>query len=156
MTDQDAERKAIAARYREYMLARQMKKMELEAKWEEELAEATRELDLEFSKFLHEAHDRGVNKTTLRVATKKHGNNDAFKRIWDLYQPEENTPEPEEVVRTAWDGKNLFVLVGDRKVTVVNPRYDAVDEAVVYDNFVDIAADPDYRLIHEAVESAVR
>jgi len=43
----------------------------------------------ELSKTLHEYHRKGLPKAALRVATKKYGNNEEFRKLWDAYEPED-------------------------------------------------------------------
>lgn len=43
----------------------------------------------DLSKTLHEYHRKGLPKAALRVATKKYGNNEEFRKLWEAYEPED-------------------------------------------------------------------
>lgn len=78
---------SIEAAYREFMSkrteAREYAKEEQERAYQARIRPALEDL----SKRLQTAHAQGIPKGTLRRATKKYGDNEAFKEFFDAYKP---------------------------------------------------------------------
>lgn len=58
-------------------------------KIEREIAAEQGDALRDLSKALHDYHRKGLPKSSLRVATKKYGNNDEFLKLWNAYEPED-------------------------------------------------------------------